>query len=506
MKALARCRICQSSRIEFRVELETWLADGIPRRFFSCRDCHSLMDEAGSPVPYGESTSECSQPSFIQYQLQAGCCFHLNAVSVLLAQSAWDKKQASRPQFLDVGSGLGFSLWFAQRLGFEAIGIEPSAAGEVAHSLLGVKSEAQYLEKMALPLKAFDIIHSSEVLEHAADPAEFVKSLTPALKEDGVLLLTTPNAEAALQGHPAEREWLECYVPGHHMNILSVKSMTGILRACGFHGLQILTLDGTSGRKRLLIAATLRKDGLGRLPSLSRLKKEGRILTDEFLEHIVRDKQSGQYGQWLYAGALFRQFEEFVHQGAYQRAQDLSRHLDEYLLEAAAFQQAWDKVECCGFEDYIRQVPAFAGMYSYLKGMLALNGTKDYPAAFEQFARAEHLLRLESRLLYYKPSRGEWPEKARFHRGLALLYAGRRHEAIALFDGLLQNDGQDLSADLKNRIYANKGVAHLQKRDNRQALRAFTKQLLGRPMPLSQGGRTLKHLWKSVQQTVHDRG
>ncbi len=504
--ALTRCRICRSPKIKFRIELETWLADGIPRRFFLCGDCSTLMDEIGLPVAYGENSSECSQPSFIQYQLQSGCCLHFNAVSALLAKAALGNKFTARSQFLDVGSGLGFSLAFAKKLGFEVMGIEPSAAAQIAQSLFGVPAQPQYLEKMDLPEKTFDLIHSSEVIEHVYDPVEFVQSLARALKETGVLFLTTPNAEAALHGEKGEKEWLECYVPGHHMNILSPQSARSVLNAAGFRDIHILTSEGTSGKKRLLIAAALRPGVLGKLPPLIHAQKEGRLLANGLLETIVRKEKPGQYQGWLYEGALFRLFEENIHQAAYERAKEISQMLDER-LETQGIQQAqWHAMNFSSFEDYIGRMPAFAGLYSYLKGILALNGTKDYAAALRRFMRAENLFRIESQLLYYKSSRWEWLEKARFHQGLALLYNGKRLEALALFDALLNECGPTLSGDLKNRLYAHKGIAHLQKRDNFQALTLFAKQLLREPWPLSKSGETLKHVWQSIQQGVHDRG
>uniref|UniRef100_UPI003D6A0DF3 class I SAM-dependent methyltransferase n=1 Tax=Lewinella sp. TaxID=2004506 RepID=UPI003D6A0DF3 len=41
----------------------------------------------------------------------------------------------------------------------------------------------------------FDLIVASEIIEHVADPAMFLRSLLPALTADGVLVVTTPHAE-----------------------------------------------------------------------------------------------------------------------------------------------------------------------------------------------------------------------------------------------------------------------------------------------------------------------
>jgi 2-polyprenyl-6-hydroxyphenyl methylase/3-demethylubiquinone-9 3-methyltransferase len=43
---------------------------------------------------------------------------------------------------------------------------------------------------------SFDLITSMEVIEHVADPAEFLKALASLLAADGLFVISTPNATA----------------------------------------------------------------------------------------------------------------------------------------------------------------------------------------------------------------------------------------------------------------------------------------------------------------------
>ena len=96
--------------------------------------------------------------------------------------------------FLDAGSGTG---WFSRKA---------SERGAVVHSMdVGVNILNQVAKKcdshrtcgsaLELPYKddTFDVVMSTEVIEHTEEPYQAVEQLIRALKPGGILIITCPN-------------------------------------------------------------------------------------------------------------------------------------------------------------------------------------------------------------------------------------------------------------------------------------------------------------------------
>ena len=96
--------------------------------------------------------------------------------------------------FLDAGCGTGlFSAAAAQR-GAQVISLD---VGEklLAEVALKCKSDRVVGDLAALPFgdAAFDVVLSTEVVEHLRRPEQGVKELCRVVKPGGILLITTPN-------------------------------------------------------------------------------------------------------------------------------------------------------------------------------------------------------------------------------------------------------------------------------------------------------------------------
>ena len=98
---------------------------------------------------------------------------------------------------LDVGCGAGLLTEPLARLGAEVTGIDasPELIGVARSHASTVGLDLDYRAGEVAELEGrFDLVTCMEVIEHVADPAQFVGSLAERLGPDGLLILSTPNA------------------------------------------------------------------------------------------------------------------------------------------------------------------------------------------------------------------------------------------------------------------------------------------------------------------------
>jgi 2-polyprenyl-6-hydroxyphenyl methylase/3-demethylubiquinone-9 3-methyltransferase len=100
---------------------------------------------------------------------------------------------------LDVGCGAGLLAEPLARLGAQVTAIDPAAELIVAardHAAgqgLAIDYRVSAVEDLT---GEFDLITSMEVIEHTADPQQFLNDLAKRLAPNGLLILSTPNATA----------------------------------------------------------------------------------------------------------------------------------------------------------------------------------------------------------------------------------------------------------------------------------------------------------------------
>lgn len=106
-------------------------------------------------------------------------------------------KVLPKAQILDVGAGGGHFLYWANKYGFSGAGVElnrRTASSARAHGLTifnGTLTEA--VEEIGS--RKFDVVTLGEIIEHVNSPRELINSSKKVLKEDGFILVTTPNLD-----------------------------------------------------------------------------------------------------------------------------------------------------------------------------------------------------------------------------------------------------------------------------------------------------------------------
>ncbi|MFV2017269.1 methyltransferase domain-containing protein [Micromonospora sp. LOL_023] len=144
---------------------------------------------------------------------------------------------AVRPDsLLEVGPAGGFFLEAARRSGIEVYGVEMSAAAtRYARDRLHLPVQQGSFESSKLPHQV-DAVCAFHVLEHVADPWQFLITARAALRPGGALVLEVPNIASAAARRLGDR-WPGLQ-PEYHRWHFTPGSLTHLVAAAGFRMLR----------------------------------------------------------------------------------------------------------------------------------------------------------------------------------------------------------------------------------------------------------------------------
>jgi SAM-dependent methyltransferase len=160
---------------------------------------------------------------------------------------------------LDLGCGDGRFTQEIARMGAAPIGVDVAQAALDRAS--GGHPDLDFrLAPIDGPLPfddvAFDVVWTSEVIEHVADTARWLSEVRRVLVPRGRLLLTTPShgrLRVAAGGIEAFSEPL-----GDHLHLYTRASLKTVLAEFGFDAISVRTAGGPPFFRRLLLARAVR--------------------------------------------------------------------------------------------------------------------------------------------------------------------------------------------------------------------------------------------------------
>ncbi len=160
---------------------------------------------------------------------------------------------------LDLGAGAGEFTSIAAAAGVSVAGVEVAEAA-VARARRAYDQLDFRLAPIDGPLpfedSSFEVIWSSEVIEHVADTARWLSEARRVLTPSGRLLLTTPShsrLRLALGGIERFSEPL-----GDHLHLYSSRSLGELLTAFDFRDIRIRAVGGPPLLRRMLLARAVR--------------------------------------------------------------------------------------------------------------------------------------------------------------------------------------------------------------------------------------------------------
>lgn len=392
--------------------------------FWHCHACGGLFAHPFAWPDYGE---DYGFPDYLRYYAEAGA-----GIASMIEPLARAYRKSMR-SMIDVGSGVPFAADFARRqLKLDSLSIDPSRYAGAGGDWLGVPVEAGLLGGgSSADGRVFDLVYSSEVVEHVADPAGFIRLLADHLSPDGMLVLTTPNADF-VSPERAALENLGLAWPGIHHALYTADGLAAALRRAGLAETEVLT-----ERERLVAFGSRKRFGLN--PS-------GGGLAHAY----IADRAAAPLPGALHQGLLFRLLRDAVGQGRTEAALEALGRLRVAVTKAGGPDITHSstmaaQADILGADAFHAGWPYFAPVTPYLLGSLALaEGQRDLAAAAEHFAAQVRLCECfhGGDPLWRAEIAHLWAP-ALFSHGLARLMARDAPDAIRSFRKLLAGETPD---------------------------------------------------------------
>lgn len=136
-------------------------------------------------------------------------------------------------RMLDLGCGTGSFIAQVNSKGWGRYGVDPHLSEiDNRSGTNGPKFYAKNLFDCYFPEKFFDVVSLWHVIEHISAPEKVLKEIGRILKDDGILVISTPTTDG-LGFKIAGKDWYHVNVP-MHMFLFNFASFKKILERSGF--------------------------------------------------------------------------------------------------------------------------------------------------------------------------------------------------------------------------------------------------------------------------------
>jgi SAM-dependent methyltransferase len=368
----ARCPVCgHHGETRLLLDISSKEVPNQQLTFAKCPRCGTVF-QLDFAVPQYEEYN--TSPVALKFYVEQGAGLETLVLPACIARS--------RPvdSYLEVGCGFGFGLDFARHsFGWRVRGIDPSPIADQGRKAFGLQIERSYLTRQDAGGVGYDAIAAIEVLEHIDSPNEFLSVIKANLSPDGILVLSTPDADYIEFG-VEKPGLLSVLSSGYHAVLYTADSMKIALQNAGFSETQVAvrgaTLLAIAGAGASTVALDRAFD-----PNLYRAYLETR-------------SSAAEPGSILKVGFSFRLFKYLVNNGLYADAEAVLSGLAETIRQRDGIdvldphRLLANEARPRSFEDFISRLPACLAGVLFFNGMLRLNHHEDRASALACFYAA----------------------------------------------------------------------------------------------------------------------
>ena len=248
---VARCPACDSEQRSERTrvvehEYTTTTLDTFP--LFECQGCGAWYLD---PRPHASALDVIYPPNYYAYvqdsRIQDGQMTQSTGLFARLGSLLF--KARIKPitrhirlgpgrSWLDIGCGNGSVLQsMKEAYGVEGTGIDLSASSVEFCRKRGFRAFAcRFEEYTPGPGEAYDLVHSSHLIEHVESPFSYLSKTWELLKPGGLSVFITPNV-ATWEARRLGRHWGGLHAP-RHWTLLDAGSALKLARRVGFEHLE----------------------------------------------------------------------------------------------------------------------------------------------------------------------------------------------------------------------------------------------------------------------------
>lgn len=226
---------------------------------YSILKCNGCGLGITSPFPDEEDSAKMNQEIYqVKYRIQIYLSKQSYFVKRYMQYIKNIKKYKEKGRLLDIGCNIGLFLKVAQQEGFEVSGVEINkecADYGIKHFNLDIYTD--YIEDIAFSDEKFDVITLFDVLEHVPDLHNFISEIARLLKDDGLLVLQSPNIDSLMATLTKSKwDWL---TPPDHLYHFTPEVLTKFLISNGFNIKEIKTWEPAEDFFSNVLSAYLKK-------------------------------------------------------------------------------------------------------------------------------------------------------------------------------------------------------------------------------------------------------
>jgi len=237
------CPLCFSENTKFR--FKKWIGDEFTKNtkiiktdagdFYNCVDCDFVFKDLDSlSINLDEYYANLTDDYYDSLQENRRVLEHNKMLGII-------NQNKLNGNVLDIGCGTGGFLDSLDSKQWEKWGIDPALFTGKILKEKNIKPINTGFLNAELPKKYFDVVTMFDVMEHIYEPKKYIKKIKEILKDDGIILLATPNV-SSLMAKISGKHWRHYSAIGH-ITFYSPKILKQILEEEGFSDTYISTYD-----------------------------------------------------------------------------------------------------------------------------------------------------------------------------------------------------------------------------------------------------------------------